>query len=119
MHDASREYAYHHGILSMMDHAALVSMLAKGESNNEAVRQLSTFKDLPDLPTAHESVLATPKSVSDIELLPHADVWRHLIHQEFSCLPQAGIFAPASAWQSVANVIDAKWVYTWNVDEYA
>ena len=40
MRDVSRECAHHHGLLSRMDHhAALVSMLAKGRSTNEAVRQ--------------------------------------------------------------------------------
>ena len=36
--------------------------------------------------------------------------WRHSMHQEFDGLLQA--------YQLVANVIDAKWVYTWKVDEY-
>ena len=43
---------------------------------------------------------------------------RHSRRQEFNGLLQAGIVAPAPALQSVANMIYAKWVYTWIVDEH-
>ena len=36
LRDASREYAHRHGL--PLDHAAMVSMLAKGEATNEIVR---------------------------------------------------------------------------------
>ena len=74
--DALQEYAHRHGVLSMMEHAALVSMLAARESINKIVRQHSAPKDLPDLPTAHISDISKPSSVSDVEESPHAD-WRH------------------------------------------
>ena len=62
--DALQEYAHRHGVLSTMQHAALVSMLATRESNNKIVRQHSAPKDPPDLPTAHIPDLSTPSSVS-------------------------------------------------------
>ena len=72
LRDASREYAHHHGI--PLDHASMVSMLAKGEATNEIVRQHGASKDSPDLPTAHASDLPTPNNVSDVEKSPHADI---------------------------------------------
>ena len=75
----------------------MVSMLAKGEQKNGAVRQHSASKDSPDLPTVHASDLPTPNNVSDVERSPHADKWRHSMHQEFSGLLQARTFAPAPA----------------------
>ena len=53
MHDALMECAHRHGVLSTMEHAALVSMLATRESTNKIVRQHSAPKDSPDLPIAH------------------------------------------------------------------
>ena len=81
LHDASRYYADRHGI--PLDHGAMVSMLAKGEATNEIVRQHGASKDSPDLPTALASDLPTPNNVSDVEKSPHADIWRHSMHQEF------------------------------------
>ena len=95
LRDASRDCAHRYGI--PLDHAAMVSMLAKGEATNEIVRQHGAFKDSPDLPTAHASDLPTPNNVSNVEKSPHADIWRHSMHQEFDGLLQAGTFAPAPA----------------------
>ena len=89
--DTSREYAHRHGVL--LDHAAMVPMLAKSESNNEAVRQHSTSKNSPDLPTVHASDLPTSNNVSDVEKSPRADMWQHSMHQEFTDQLQAGTFA--------------------------
>ena len=75
----------------------MVSMLAKDEQKNEAVRQHNASKDSPDLPTVHASDLPTPNNVSDVEKSPYADIWRHSLHQEFSGLLQARTFAPAPA----------------------
>ena len=55
MREASREYAHHHGLLSTLEHAALVSMLVTRESTDKVVRQHSAPKDSPSLPTAHTS----------------------------------------------------------------
>lgn len=38
--------------------------------------------------------------------------------KEFEGLLQAGTFAPAAEKQSVANVIDVKWVFTSNTDKH-
>ena len=95
LRDASRDNAHRYGI--PLDHAAMVSMLAKGEAINEIVRQYGASKDSPDLPTTHASDLPTPNNVSDVEKSPHADIWRHSMHQEFDGLLQAGTFAPAPA----------------------
>ena len=95
LRDASREYAHRHGI--PLYHAAMVSMLAKREATNEIVRQHGASKDSPDLRTAHASDLPTPNNVSDVEKSPHADIWRHSMHQEFKGLLQAGTFAPVPA----------------------
>ena len=43
LRDASQEYAHRHGL--PLDHAAMVSMLAKGESTNEVDRQHGASKD--------------------------------------------------------------------------
>ena len=64
--DASREYAHRHGLLSTIEHAALVSMLATRESINKIVRKHSAPNDSPDLPTAHMPDRSTPSSVSDV-----------------------------------------------------
>ena len=95
LRDASREYAHRHGI--PLDHGTMVSMLAKREATNEIVRQHGASKDSPDPLTAHASDLPTPNNVSDVEKSPHADIWRHSMHQEFDGLLQAGTFAPAPA----------------------
>ena len=95
LRDASREYAHHHGI--PWDHAAMVSMQAKGEATNEIVRQHGASMDSPDLPTAYALDLPTPSNGSDVEKSPHTDIWRHSMHQEFSGLLQAGTFVPAPA----------------------
>ena len=76
MRDALQEYAHRHGVLSTMEHAALVSMLATRESINKIVRQHSAPKDSPDLPTAHVPYIFKPSSVSAVEESPHVD-WRH------------------------------------------
>ena len=81
MCDALQEYAHRHGLLSTMEHAALVSMLATRESTNKIVHQHSTPKDSPDLPTAHIPDLSTPSSVSDVEESPRLDC-RHSMHRE-------------------------------------
>ena len=78
LHDASREYAHRHGL--PLDHAAMVSMRAKGEATNEIVRQHGASKYSPDLPTTHASDLPTPNNVSDVEKSPYADIWRHSMH---------------------------------------
>ena len=95
LRDASRDNAHRYGI--PLDHAAMVSMLAKGQATNEIVRQYGASKDSPDLPTTHASDLPTPNNVSDVEKSPHADIWRHSMHQEFDGFLQAGTFAPAPA----------------------
>ena len=74
--DALQEYAHRHGVLSTMEHAALVSMLVTRESTNKIVRQHSAPKDSPDLPTAHIPDISKPSSVSEVEDSPHVD-WRH------------------------------------------
>ena len=66
MRDALQEYAHRHGVLSTMEHAALVSMLATRESTNKIVRQHSAPKDSPDLPTAHIPDISKPSSVSGV-----------------------------------------------------
>ena len=75
----------------------MVSMLAKGEATNEIVRQHGAVKDSLDPPTAHALDLLTPNNMPDVERSPHADIWRHSMHQEFNGLLQAGTFAPAPA----------------------
>ena len=76
MRDALQEYAHRHGVLSTMEHAALVSMLATRESTNKIVRPHSAPKDSPDLPTAHIQDISKPSSVSDVKESPHVD-WRN------------------------------------------
>ena len=80
MRDALQEYAHRHGLLSTMEYAALVSMLATRESIDKIVRQHSAAKDSRDLPTAHIMNLYTPIGVSDVEKSPHVD-WRHSMHR--------------------------------------
>ena len=60
LRNASREFSHRHGLLSMADHATLVSMLAARQSINEAVRMHSALRDSPDLPTSIASDLTTP-----------------------------------------------------------
>ena len=66
MRDALQEYAHRHGVLSTMEHAALLSMLATHESTNKIVRQHSALKDSPDLATAHIPDISKPSSVSGL-----------------------------------------------------
>ena len=93
LRDVSREYAHFHGLLSMMEHAALVSMLANRETTKEIVHEHSASNDPPNLPTAHASDFPTLNSVSDVEKSCHVDVWRLPMDQEFNGLLQAGTFA--------------------------
>ena len=76
MRDALQEYAHRHGVLSTMEHAVLMSMLATRESINKIVRQHSAPKDSPDLPTAHIPDISKPSSVSDVKESTHVD-WRN------------------------------------------
>ena len=89
MRDASREYARRHGM--PLDHAALVSMLDKGEAVHQIVHEHGASRDLP---TARTSDLHTPANVFKAETSPHADIWRHSMNREFQGLLQAGTFAP-------------------------
>ena len=95
LRNASREFTHRHGL--QLDHAAMVLMLVKGEETNEIVRQYSASKDSSNLPTAYASDLLTPNTVCDVEKSPHADMWRHSMHQESNGLLQAGTFTPAPA----------------------
>ena len=92
LRDAPREYTHRHGL--SLDYAAMVSMLEKGEAIHEIVRQHGAS---PDLPTMPASDLSTPNKVSDVDKSPHADIWRHSMHQEFKGLLQAGTFVPTPA----------------------
>ena len=64
-----REYAYGHGL--PLDHAALVSVLDKGEAVHKIVYEHGAS---PDLPTARASDLHTPVNVFEAETSPHADI---------------------------------------------
>ena len=66
MRDALQGYAHRHGVLSTMEHATLVSMLATRESTNKIVHQHSAPKDLPDLPTAHIPDISKSSNVPGI-----------------------------------------------------
>ena len=81
-------------ILSTLDHAAPVTMLANRESIDEAVRNHSPSKDSSAMPTSHASDLHTPTSVSEAEASSHAEIWRQSMNREFHGLLQAGTFAP-------------------------
>ena len=95
LRDASRDYAHQHGL--PLDHAAMVSVLAKDEAINQIFRQHGASKVTPDLPKAHSSGLHTPNNASDVEKSPHANIWRHSMHQEFKGLLQVGTFVPTPA----------------------
>ena len=71
MRDALQEHIHRHGVLSTMEHAALVLMLATRESINKIVRQHSAQKDSPHLPTAYIPDISKPSGVSDVEESPH------------------------------------------------
>ena len=73
MSDASREYTHRHGLLPMMEHAALVSMLVICESTKNIVHQHSAPQASKDLPTAHASDFSTSSRVFDIEKSFHVD----------------------------------------------
>ena len=66
MRDALQEYAHRHGVLSTMEHAALVSMLATRESTNKIVRQHSAPEDSPDLPTAHTPDISKSSNIPGV-----------------------------------------------------
>ena len=88
MRKASREYARRHDM--PLDHAALVSILDKGEAIHEIIHEHGTS---PDLPTARASDLPTPANVMEAETSPHANIWRHSMNRKFQSLLQAGTFA--------------------------
>ena len=89
MRKASREYARRHGL--PLDHAALVSMLDKGEAVHQIIHEHGAS---PDLPTARASDLHTPANVMEAETSPHTDIWRHSMNGELQGLLQAGTSAP-------------------------
>ena len=82
MRDASREYARRHGL--PLDHAALVSMLDKGEALDKIVHEHGASTDLP---TARALDLHTPANVFGVETSPHADIWRHSV----ACFGSRGV----------------------------
>ena len=88
MRKASREYARRHDMA--LDHAALVSILDKGEAIHEIIHEHGAS---PDLPTARASDLPTPANVMEAETSPHANIWRHSMNRELQGLLQAGTFA--------------------------
>ena len=96
MRNASQEHVHRHGL--PLDHAAMVSTLAKGESTNEVIRQHDALKTRRTC-RPRTSDLPTPNNGSYVEKSPHADIWRHSMHHKFSGLLQAGTFAPAPAYQ--------------------
>ena len=93
------EYTRHHGL--PLGHAAMVSILAKGEAINEIVRQHGASKDSANLPTAYALDLPTSNNVSDAR--NRLMQWRHSMHQEFSGLLQAGTFVPAPLYIAVSR----------------
>ena len=88
MRDASRENARRHGM--SLDHAALVSMLDKGEAVHQIIHEHGASSDLP---TARASDLHSPANVFEAEASPYADIWRYSMNMEFQGLLQAGTFA--------------------------
>ena len=89
MRETSREYARRHGM--PLDHAALVSMLDKGEAIHEIIHERGASSDLP---TARASDLPTPVNVMEAETSPHANIRRHSMNREFQGLLQSGTLAP-------------------------
>ena len=73
-----------------LDHAALVSMLDKGEAVHQIIHERGAS---PYLPTVRTSDLHTPANVFGVEASPYADIWRHSMNMEFQGLLQAGTFA--------------------------
>ena len=63
-----------------MNHAVMVSILAKGGAIDEIVRQHGASKDSPDLPTAHALDLPTPKNMSNVEKTPHPCRYMATLH---------------------------------------
>ena len=55
LHAASREYAHRQGLISTMDKATLVQMLATRQSVEEAVQQHGASRGLPDPPDLLDS----------------------------------------------------------------
>ena len=111
MRDVSWECAHRHGI--RVGHEAMVSMLTKGESNNEAVRHGRASKNSPDLPprmqqNCPQQVIMCPMLRTRL-LQTFGDT--QSMHQESSGLLQASALVPAQAKQLVAIVINAKRVY--------
>ena len=78
MCDSSRACAHRH--CPPLDHAALVSMLGKGEAVHEIVRQHGAS---PDLPTARTSDFPAPTSVSEAKASPHAEIWWQSMNRQF------------------------------------
>lgn len=72
MNDASREYDNRHGLLSTMDHAALVSMLATRESFDEGICNHGPPNKSPGIYTCVG--IHTPASVSEAEASPHGQI---------------------------------------------
>ena len=74
-----------------LNHAALVSMLDKGEAIHEIIHKHGAS---PDLPTARASDVPTPANVMEAETSPQANIWRHPMNRDFQGLLQSGTFAP-------------------------
>ena len=90
-----------------------MSMLTKGESNNEAARHRRASKNSPDLPPRMHQIF--PQQVIMCPMLRTRLLQifgdTQSMHQESSGLLQASTLVPAQAKQLVTNVINAKWVY--------
>lgn len=89
--DRSWEYDHRHGLLSTMDHAALVSML---KLENRSTRLFETSARRMNRRVCHLHLCRKlhPISVSEAVASPHADIWRYAMVRELSSLPQTSTF---------------------------
>lgn len=74
---ASRKFSHRNALLSMANHAALVSMLATHQLMDDAVRMYGVSRYSPDLPTAPASDLTKPSVVSAVDKSSQVDDGSH------------------------------------------
>ena len=97
--------------MGLMSHAALAKGIATREAFDKAFREHELPPPNANLPTAPASDVPNPSTVAEAESSEHAAIWRDSRTREFRGLLQANTFGPA--YQSIGNVIDAKWLFSW------
>ena len=76
-------------------------------------------EDDEELPAGPAHLLVTPETYAQAHAGPHSRIWTEAERTEFEGLSAVGSFVEAGGTeQRGANIVSAKWVYTWKTNEF-